>query len=69
MSDIPEELNLLVTQGLRDQGIEMTPDQVRAERKKVYAAIRAHLRAKGITPPESDMELLEWMSLAGLGPD
>lgn len=47
MSGIPDELNKKVTRVLHDQGIELTPDQVREERKMAYAKIREHMKALG----------------------
>lgn len=62
MSDIPEAFNQAVRQDLAEQGMEMTPDEVRHHRAEAYRKIRGALRAKGYEPPESDLELLAWMS-------
>ncbi len=42
---------------LAEQGIEMTPDELTAERKKAYATIRGEMRKRGFTVPDSDEEL------------
>jgi hypothetical protein len=66
MSDIPEQFNRQVTRHLHEQGLEMTPEEVRQHREEAYRKLRAALRERGYDPPESDMELLAWMKQAGL---
>lgn len=53
-------------QMLANQGVEMTPAQIRKTRKKAYAKIRAKLRERGFDVPDSDEELFLWMKAAGL---
>lgn len=66
MSDIPEYLNQKVMRDLNNQGYEMTPDEVLHHRDQAYKKIRAAIRAQGIEPPESDMELMDWLIRAGV---
>lgn len=62
MSDIPDQLNKKVARALHDQGFEMTPDEVITTRKQAHVKLRKALRARGLHPPDGDMEFLSWMS-------
>jgi len=57
MRPFDREHNQRARQSLAEHGIEMTPDQLIAERKAAYAAIRHGLQAKGFRVPDSDEEL------------
>ena len=59
MRPLGKEHNRRARRHLAEQGIEMTPDELAAERKAAYATIRKELRAKGYTVPDSDEELFQ----------
>jgi hypothetical protein len=42
---------------LAEQGIEMTPGELIAERKAAYATIRTEMAKRGFKVPDSDEEL------------
>ena len=54
MKPLDTEHNRRARQHLAEQGIEMTPTELIAERKAAYATIRAEMRKKGYEMPESD---------------
>ncbi|MBV8069207.1 MAG: hypothetical protein JO270_04830 [Acidobacteriaceae bacterium] len=51
------EHNRRVARHCHDQGIELTPDQVVAERRAAYRTIREKMRQRGLKVPDSDEEL------------
>jgi tRNA A22 N-methylase len=57
MKPLGYEHNRKVREHLAEQGIEMTPDELVAERKAAYETIRREMRAKGYTMPDSDEEI------------
>ena len=63
------EHNQAVARRIREaHGIEMTPDQVAAERRSAYAKIRAELARRGDPdPPPTDEELYVMIHLASEG--
>lgn len=46
---------------LREQGIEMTPDEVGISRKEIFAKIRRHFEEKGAALPLDDVALLRYL--------
>ncbi len=47
-----------VLRSLHDRGIEMTPDEVIAERQAAFKTIRHKMRERGYDVPDSDEDLL-----------
>lgn len=64
MKPLGKEHNQKARQHLAEQGIEMTPEELVAERKAAYATIRSELRKRGYTVPDSDEELFLMMKEA-----
>lgn len=59
MKPLSKEHTQASRQRLAEAGIEMTPDELDAERKAAYATIREEMRKRGHYVPESDEELFE----------
>jgi hypothetical protein len=57
--DISEEYNRQITRHIHDQGIEMTPDQVREYRRIAFRKIRLEMAKRGWELPEKDSEMIE----------
>lgn len=57
MKPLSKEHNQRARMHLAEKGVEMTPDELVAERKAAYATIRAEMRTRGHEVPDSDEEL------------
>lgn len=62
--DLPTEFDQLVTYRLHQEGIELTPDQVREHRRAAFSKIRTGMRERGYELPYSDSELLQLVQIA-----
>jgi Fe2+ transport system protein FeoA len=63
MTDVSRKVNQNTARRLRKNGVEITPDQVAEERKRIHIALRKKLAEMGFDPPNGEMELIEWMRL------
>ena len=57
MKPLGREHNRKALRHLHDQGVEMTPDELRKERHAAYETIRREMRAKGYIMPDDDVEM------------
>ena len=57
MKPLDAEHTLRARNSLAEEGLEMTPDEVRADMRLALDAIRRGMRAEGLAVPESDEEM------------
>ncbi len=67
MSDLPDHMKSKVAQMVAEENlIEVTPNEVEEVMVEFLAAMRANLRGKGFTVPDSDSALMDMIKEAGL---
>ena len=57
-----EERDKVVASKLRDDGVEVTPEEVAEVRYRLIRSIRNKAAADDVRLPEDDAEMLEWMA-------
>ena len=59
MKPLGPEHNRKALRHIHNQGIELTPDELVAERHAAYETIRSEMRAKGYIMPDDDVEMFQ----------
>jgi len=68
-SDLPrsKEIGQMLARKMRDSGFETLPSEALDLRDKAYSKIREKLKEKGLSVPDSDLELTQLLLDAGVG--